>query len=44
VIEKSKRNWDYFDMLRKWGQTVDPEAPFALEYPSDEYESDVELL
>ena len=44
VIERSKRNWDYFDMLRKWGQAVDPEAPFALEYPSDEYESDVKLL
>ena len=44
VIEKSKIYWDYFSLLRKWGQSVDPEAPYALEYPSDDYESDVELL
>jgi choline-sulfatase len=44
VLERSKRNWDYFDLLRKWGQAVDPEAPDALVYPSDEYESDVVLL
>lgn len=44
VIEKSKIGWDYFDLLRKWGKAVDPEAPYAMVYPSDEYESDVELL
>lgn len=44
VLEQSKRNWDYFDVMREWGQAVDPEAPFAMVYPSDEYESDVKLL
>ncbi len=44
VIEKSKKQWDYFELLKKWGTSVNPDAPFALMYPSDEYESDVELL
>jgi hypothetical protein len=44
VIEKSKLQWDYFDLLTKWGKAVDPDAPYAMVYPSDEYESDVELL
>jgi len=44
VLAKSKKNWDYFSLLREWGKVVDPDAPFAMVYPSDEYESDVELL
>lgn len=44
VLVKSRRNWDYFDLLREWGLATDPEAPDAMIYPSDAYESDVELL
>lgn len=44
VLEKSKKNVEYFDIWRKWGQATDPDSPDALTYPSDEYESDVQLL
>ncbi|MBN1624766.1 MAG: sulfatase-like hydrolase/transferase, partial [Clostridia bacterium] len=44
VITKSKLQWNYFDLLAKWGKSVEPDAPYAMVYPSDEYESDVELL
>jgi arylsulfatase A-like enzyme len=44
VLEKSKKNVEYFEIWRKWGQATDPDSPDALVYPSDEYESDVELI
>jgi len=44
AARKSREHWQYFDVLRQWGRTVQVDCPDALVYPSADYEADVELL
>jgi arylsulfatase A-like enzyme len=44
AARKSQEYVGYFEVLGRWGQTVKPESPDAMVFPSAEYERDVELL
>lgn len=44
AARKSRLHRDYFNVLKEWGEVVKPDSPYTLVYPSDDYESDVELI